>query len=60
MKLWHIVSALKNLLTITVGAILGFKIVNQTYDIQAMGYFLLGLIGFTLLSILEEKIKHDN
>jgi len=57
-KLWYLVAALKNLLIITVGAVLGFKIVNQTYDLQGMVYFVIGLVGFTLLTWLEEDMKN--
>lgn len=57
-RLWYIVSALKNLLIITVGAVLGFKIVNQTYDIQSVVYFLIGLFGFTILTWWEESMKN--
>lgn len=57
-ELWYIISALKNLLIITVGAILGFKIVNQTWDSQGIIYFVIGLFGFTFLTWLEEKMKN--
>lgn len=57
-NLWYVVSALKNLLIITTGAILGFKIVNQVYDLQGMIYFIIGLVGFTFLTWLEEDMKH--
>jgi len=57
-QLSYVVSALKNLLVITVGAILGFKIVNQRYDVQSMVYFTIGLVGFTFLTWLEENMKN--
>ena len=58
-QLWHVVSAVKNLLIITVGAVLGLKIISQQYDLNSLAYFIIGLCGFTLLSWLEEDIKKN-
>lgn len=59
-QIWHVVSAIKNFLLITTGAILSFKIVNQTYDSQSLIYFILGFFGYIGLSFLEEAIKKND
>ncbi len=57
-NLWYVISALKNLLIITIGAILGYKIVNQIWDSQGLIYFAIGLFGFVFLNWLEESMKN--
>jgi hypothetical protein len=57
-KLYHFISALKNFLVVSTGAILAYKIVNHIYDGNFILYVFLGIGGFTVLSIYEEDLKN--
>lgn len=58
-KLYHLISALKNFLLISTGAIIAFKIVSQIYDFQFYMYIVLGIGGYILLSMFEEELLND-
>jgi hypothetical protein len=54
----HVISAIKNFLVVSTGAIIAYKIVNQIYDFDFYLYIFLGLGGFIILSIFEEEKRN--